>query len=428
MPFGRHVERGFEARLTPAPVEGRDGSETLQRGAIVIWLLLLLSGSWSLARFDVSFTSWGFLAEARYWLGVGLAASASLLLWHRDPGGAGRARVAPWLTAVVFLHLYLLLSVAWSVEPERAWQRVPEIVLLCAVLVVTPTVFQPELDRHLDFLLRLMFWVAVAYVAAGMSGRWWEDGRMAAFGGGANVFSRIMGTGLLAAGYLWVSEQRAGWLAAVPFFWYGAVMSGSRGGLLAIGISGLAYLTYLIRRWRVSLGAMWLVAGLTLGLFYIQRGAVVAFLQRRFVELTFQQGYVTERDQLFRRAVEVFRDHPIFGVGLEGFATLEGWVYPHNLILHVATEGGLIGLSLMVIAAGLLLARMRRPASFPQVTMLACAGLYFVASMFSGGIYDARFFWLFSLLYVLHPESPARRLPGVAADHAPAAMRGMGQP
>jgi O-antigen ligase len=243
------------------------------------------------------------------------------------------------------------------------------------------------------------------YLAGGVSGRWTEFGRMAAFGGGANVFARIMGTGLLAIAYLWSRTGRNAWLWAAPLLAYGAVMSGSRGGLLALALAGSMYIVHLGRHARLRARALWPVAVMTLALFVVRGPAIVSFWMTRFVELTLEQRYLTQRDQLFGAAVELFRGHAAFGAGLESYRATVGWVYPHNLILHIAAEQGAAGLTLLSVAALLFGWRLRRGALPSQRAALAVAGLYFAASMFSGGIYDARFVWLFTALYMIEPTA-----------------------
>ena len=58
-----------------------------------------------------------------------------------------------------------------------------------------------------------------------------------------------------------------------------------------------------------------------------------------------------EREQAWQAAWEAFGDEPLFGVGVGGFAEALGWhgrVYPHNLLLEIASEFGLLGLACLL--------------------------------------------------------------------------------
>lgn len=393
------------------------------RLAISAWLLTLIAGSWSLARFDLALTAWGFFAEIRYWLGAAFLGLTALVVATASRPEKRLSRAPSWTMAVIGMHGYLAVAIVWTPDPAAAAPTLPGLVLLMAMLAATPALFGRAPEETLDFLLWVLYWLALAYVIGGMSGRWAEYGRMAAFGGGPNVFARIMGLGLIAAAYLWARSNRARWLWATPLFVYGAVMSGSRGGLLAVALTGVVYLLYLRTRVRLSLRTLGPVILSTVLLLVIQGERVLAVWRWRFVELTFQQAYGSERSQLFSEALRLFREHPIIGAGLDGFRLMGGGQYPHNIVLHVFTEGGLLGGSFLLVVAILFIRRMRERVGGAHAAFLACAGLYFVASMFSGGLYDARFVWFFGLLYMLpampaHDEETPARVPAATANRA----------
>lgn len=88
-----------------------------------------------------------------------------------------------------------------------------------------------------------------------------------------------------------------------------------------------------------------------------------------------------EREQAWQAAWDAFVAHPLFGVGAGGFAQAMGWhgrVYPHNLLLEVASEFGLIGLgclaALFAVPLRHLLATLRQ-AGRPSVAAVFGFGL-----------------------------------------------------
>jgi O-antigen ligase len=68
---------------------------------------------------------------------------------------------------------------------------------------------------------------------------------------------------------------------------------------------------------------------------------------------------VLSRGVAVRSAIETFQDHPVLGAGLGGFAESGARQYPHNLVVEVAAESGLIGVALLLLAVALS-ARVRR--------------------------------------------------------------------
>ena len=71
------------------------------------------------------------------------------------------------------------------------------------------------------------------------------------------------------------------------------------------------------------------------------------------------------RFHLWSVALQMLRDHPIFGAGLSGFATVIGpywnptnidrFTYPHNIVLNSWTETGLLGVAAFgwILVAGM---------------------------------------------------------------------------
>ena len=91
---------------------------------------------------------------------------------------------------------------------------------------------------------------------------------------------------------------------------------------------------------------------------------------RILTEVDFSNGHNTlvGRFHLWSVALQMLREHPIFGAGLSGFAAaiapiwnatnIDRYTYPHNIVLNFWTETGLLGLAafLWILIAGFVLA------------------------------------------------------------------------
>lgn len=316
-----------------------------------------------------------------------------------------------WITLVLVLHLYIATTALWTPNSEDALVRLPQVIALAVLLLLVPPIFLERPEASMNWLLKLCFWTSLVYAAGGIFGprSWWEGTRMAAFEGGPNVFVRIMATGIISATYLWRRTSRARWLAPLPLLLICGVMSGSRGGLIAMifGCSLYWLLTLPAARKKLRAAVCCVLSlpallALVPGSFQESLAEVV---QVRYVRLTFEELYLSGRGETWGAAWKSFVAHPFFGVGLNGQEAISG--YPHNIILNILSEGGLIGFVLLVMTFFLLVPRWFRARALEHTTAFALGVLYLVANCFSGTYYDYRFMWLFFLLYLI----PATGIP-----------------
>jgi O-antigen ligase len=137
------------------------------------------------------------------------------------------------------------------------------------------------------------------------------------------------------------------------------LLSFSRGGYLAMGAVavGLA----LSHRWRW----WWLAAGLGAA-FVLLRIPQLSARVAAEIDLSSGRNTLVGRFHLWDAALQMLREHPIFGAGLSGFAAAIGpywnpthvdrFTYPHNIVLNFWTETGLLG---VVAFAWILIAAFR---------------------------------------------------------------------
>ncbi|MEU4624808.1 O-antigen ligase family protein [Actinoplanes sp. NPDC023801] len=337
--------------------------------------------------------------------------------------GARPAEGGHVLLGILALLGYQGLSVLW-VPPGAVTG--PAVADLCAVgglLLVYFTLAAWDRDRVTATTLKLFHAAAWVYFLAAASGQGHEtNGRWAALGGGPNVFVRVMILGAITSLYLYLrSGEKLIWLVPIPAFLFGAVASGSRGGIVALGITIAVALLAIRPRFDVNRIAKPLALIAVVGtVLVITTGPLIAgFVQQRFVDSTIGQGYASSRDLLFQMALRIFLQRPILGTGLNGFQTVVdlGFAeeYVHNLPLSIAAEGGFVGLALLVVAwLGLWhgYTTVPLPERSLECRTAAYCGIFIgAASLFSGDYYDARLMWIFLLLAAVRPARPAAPLP-----------------
>jgi O-antigen ligase len=209
-------------------------------------------------------------------------------------------------------------------------------------IVDTPggAIFGPYVnDDHFAGLMEMLIPVAVLYIG----------GRQGGFSAGALLLS-VSGATLAFASLL---------------------LSGSRGGLLAVSLE-IAVATSVLRRRgaRNPMGRRWAMAAITLlagvMLFaYLDPGWVA----KRLGSLAHTDGAWAEwagsRKVMALDALRMWRDHPILGVGLGDFGTAypryqsypsNEWVdHAHNDYIEALAETGLVGALLILSALALFL-------------------------------------------------------------------------
>ena len=139
------------------------------------------------------------------------------------------------------------------------------------------------------------------------------------------------------------------------------LLSFSRGGYLALAAVALGLALTHRRRWMFIGAGLVVAAGLML---------IPSLRERVLTNLDPTNGHNTlvGRFHLWSVALQMLRDHPIFGAGLSGFATVVGpywnptnidqFTYPHNIVLNSWTETGLLGVAAFgwILVTGMMVA------------------------------------------------------------------------
>jgi O-antigen ligase len=214
----------------------------------------------------------------------------------------------------------------------------------------------------------------------------------------------------------------------VPVALIEAIASGSRGPVLACG----AVLVFAVARRviarptlsRQDLGAVIGVVALAAAALVLDRLPGQSLARFGLLGSGAADTSATARVDLFNAAAEMFGQAPILGHGTGSFGAFAHWqpgftayTYPHNILVQIAAELGIVGLA--VGAAFLAVALLRPIVNDPAGWTLRVLGLFMVInSLISGDIYSDRLTW--GLLVLLVAAAPA--LPGRQRTAAPATM------
>lgn len=395
-------------------------SSDISRAAVTVLFVAALAGRFPLNRAGLDVAG---IADVRVW-GCGLAIGAAFLWRTSRTRGSGVRRWPPsaiWMCAIIFT---IALSAFWAPPRARLPERLADLAALAVLVAVAVSVSAVNSTQAARWMLKLMLAAGVVYAVAGIAAGGGTQGRYSAFGGGPNVFVRVVGMGLIAAAVLALGAgPRRRWLllSAVPLLATAAVLSGSRGGLLSL-TAAVAMFVPAFAKGRLRPGH--LIAA-TAGVVLLGVGAWefagrrAATVTERFGVEGWQLSDYSRRPELLARCWDIFAASPVTGGGMDAFWVRHGWAmgigYPHNFVAAVASDAGIVGVAVMA-AAVLAWWLDGRPWMRMAPERLGCAtAAVFVAlaSLFSGDYYDTRFAWVLAIVAVNRSTFGRLPKPGV---------------
>ena len=368
----------------------------LLRPITVVFYVALLAGQYSFDR--IGMNNPFYIPERLFGIGLVTFLAFILGLANIKKNSTGPSNAA--LTSLPIA--YALLTSTWGANVPDFWSTVTDLTCMLLACLTISILLRWDSTVVAETLLWCLAITGIIFSLAGLASASGGD-RVAAFGGGPNVYSRITMLGFIAvAGLVLMRKLPLPALAFGPLMLIATVASGSRGGMLA-GLVSLCVLALLMRRLRpfqIAAGLGLLIACMFL-VYEKFSDTVDQVVGGRIVQLTFEQGYTSGRGGLLNAALDLYNSHIVTGSGLRGFEEYygQGFTYPHNLVLQTAAEGGSIGLVFLIVALSIFARRIVLH-HHSQLALLfsAAATVIFVSSMFSGDYYDARFLWIFMIV------------------------------
>ncbi len=379
----------------------------------VVLALFVLVGRWELGRVLGGNGEPNVFLEPRLWVVFfSLIIATSAHLDTKALPSIGEMP-APWVMVFPLLF-WIAISCLWSPDQELAVIKLYEVALVCIFLVALVLIMlRTDQSRVLDGMWSAigLFTSAIA-LAALLQSTTGETGRMAVLGGGPNVFGRLMGLLLL-----WSLRQWRRSAPAIPTLSVGAValllvvFSGSRGALLA-AIGALVVFVAMARlpiKKVATVGLVGFVIGIAV-IYWTPVGVTISSVYvERFVELSIEQRYTSNRPELYNGAIGLASTHPALGAGLAGFAATGLHRYPHNIFLEILSENGVAGLSLLVFLLGVFAAHVLCSRRRIDPATGAAMVLFLISCQFSGDLFDSRNVFVF-LVVCCHPKDLRARM------------------
>ena len=359
--------------------------------------LMLAIGRYEPTRAGVDL---GFGAPLRLLL---LAVLVPILLALRNvaPERTLNQRTRRYLGALTLLLLVLAVSSLWSPSGSDLRSPLLDIVFMWVTLMLAAQALRIANQQALSTALLLLFAWGLSYtLLAILTGG--SQSRIAVLGGGPIIFGRVTGLSAIAlVALVLLGRLRYRYLTLLPLLLAMTILSGSRGPIIATALGLLVLLPTMVRRgWPLVITLALAIPGLlTLNAIIGER--LQSVWQSRVVELLGSGIYDSGRGELRSIAIYDFQESPLIGSGLGGYGVDISVIgaYPHNLILEIAGEQGIVGLLLLFATLALGLAAFWANRGCPYaIPYLALAVSVFVGAMVSGDFFDSRLLW-FALLY-----------------------------
>lgn len=229
---------------------------------------------------------------------------------------------------------------------------------------------------------------------------------------GPNVTTRIIFFAVCSSLYQYNIKKENKYFLLSVFFLSSIVLVGSRGGLVGaiiclFLISFLKLPNILKKMSKVSIPIRKLsLIPMIIFIFFLVYEPVQQVFNERIIGVTFNSGevYTSGRDIIYGNAINLIKEKPLVGHGIDSFENITGWVYPHNLLLEMMIEIGLAGALIFIgffIYSLICIFKFRKTLLFP----FSIIPLYMIiVQMFSGEFYDFRYYFLW-IIPLLHYDS-----------------------
>jgi O-antigen ligase len=195
-------------------------------------------------------------------------------------------------------------------------------------------------------------------------------------------------------------------LAALPLLAIALIAAGSRGPIVAFVAGAIALVTLTATAGQARRRLLFVGAGLLAAVIVVPLALPGATVGRALSTLIGGNSGLSSngRSALWAQAFTAFAQHPFIGIGTGGFGALNAAEpYPHNILLEMAAELGIVGALLfigIVVSAAAAMARAWRAAtgrdSLDAVVIITLFIAAIVNGLFSGAVSDNKEIWLWA--------------------------------
>lgn len=317
------------------------------------------------------------------------------------------------ITAFFFFALIVAGSYLYTPAPQYGGEKLLRFLLIGAFFLLGPLYLINSDDdfRHFSFAFVMLAIVQsfVLFVRAGRVSSM-EDTDVTRIGAGW-----VIGMAILLLLFCRVSEtpfwRKALTIASLPILVAGLITSASRGAIFSTSIAGF-YLLFKVYKGRSKavVGVIALVALVcaATAFYFLRNMGSGKYTEKadeivEMVEGHGSSGTAAQRLAFYQSAFREIEQRPLVGLGVGGWSVYyfgkDERAYPHDLLLEISTEEGMIGVIAFMIFLAAIYRASKDLSNLTGAHFAVLSGLLLftlIATMFSGDLDDDRVLWLWS--------------------------------
>ncbi len=326
--------------------------------------------------------------------------------------------------AIVALMAALMVGVATGINPRYALEQWGQVALFCLGAAALFMTLREMPGRHVELMLKTLAIATMAACGLALIDALAHEPRLSGALHGVDKaltpYRLNFMSGVLAVilPFVWARlmvKSREGepfavriapWAAAFGFVV--AIACGGRSGWVGLAAGVVVFLLVAGRYHGLVIHKKhWLAGGglVGLGLAFYTLAAGWEFVWRRisiFGEAGHERGMLSGRGDVWAQAWDGFMSAPLFGVGVMNYRNLPDAIdlHPHNWLLQMLLEGGVVGLALFLVLVGLVAQRFFGYAkgNLYGVAALASFTAYWVTGLGNTSMFNG---WWMTFLIVL---------------------------
>ncbi|MBB6449890.1 O-antigen ligase [Geomicrobium halophilum] len=303
-----------------------------------------------------------------------------------------------FITSLLYL-LLLILSFFNSNDSTVASDKIEHVMFLVVLIGLTYLSIRlfNNMDELITTVMKIFLVVSLFYMLPVLISVLGGDSRGSIGVGGPNVVTRILFFGLIAAIYLYMYYKKTFYFLIGVLLFISIILVGSRGGMISAFIClGILMLANIKKENFMKINYKLLIPiFMSLPIVYFLWDYLAEVYTSRFLGLVIDDLHYAGRDTIMENSIATIGENPVWGHGLNAYAVEIGGNYPHNIIIEVLLELGVIGLFvfLPLIIMSIVLLR------FLKISVICILPFYILlVSMFSGELFDFRYFFLWGLI------------------------------
>lgn len=334
-----------------------------------------------------------------------------------------------WLSLLVLLLMGALLTgVAMGINPAYAFMQWTEMALLLLFGGTALFMTLREMPgRHVELLMKVLVISTMTAAVLAMFDAFVHEPRLSAMMHGdgmsrspyrLNFISSILA---VIVPFVWARmliKSREGepfavrvapWVTAFSFM--AVIVCGGRSGWIAMLVAALLFAAMISRYHGFVIHKKHWLAGaalimVSLGLYAFSFGLDFMLARTTLAgEADIGRGMLSGRLEIWEKSVQGFLQAPLFGIGVMNYRNLPGAIdpHPHNILLQMLLEGGLVTFVMFCALVGVLVFRFVNLAkgNIYGVAALASTVAFLTSSMAHSSIFHGWWFCFFLFLSML---------------------------